>query len=212
MRERPILFSAPMVRAILEGRKTVTRRVVKAGIDLLTCAPIPAWEAFWNCHPCPYGQPGDRLWVREAWSHVPSTAYRCSDGVQQIEDPTSDGMAAVYHADWTRSSPGRWRPSIHMPRWASRITLEVTSVRVERLQDISEDQAAAEGVHRVSVGSGYQDRFSAEPMTWADAVETDAGHEDARLAFRDLWESINGAGSWNANPWVWAVAFRRITP
>jgi hypothetical protein len=98
-----------------------------------------------------------------------------------------------------------------MPRWASRITLEVTGVRVERLQDISDDQAAAEGIHRVSIGSGYQDRFSAEPVTWADAVETNAGHEDPSLAFRDLWESINGAGSWAANPWVWAVEFRRIT-
>jgi hypothetical protein len=98
-----------------------------------------------------------------------------------------------------------------MPRWASRITLEVIDVRVERLQDISDAQAEAEGIHRLSIGSGYQDRFSAEPLAWADVVESDAGREDPCRAFRDLWEAINGAGSWNANPRVWVIDFKRIT-
>jgi hypothetical protein len=98
-----------------------------------------------------------------------------------------------------------------MPRWASRITLKVTGVRVERLRSISEADAIAEGIHVVQIGSGYPDRYSPTPIAWADVIEQQAeAYEDPCMAYQDLWESINGAGSWAANPWVWVVEFRRI--
>ena len=245
-----------MVRADLEDRKAMTRRVVKPyrkhpivnladaeptlgysgrhndpdswGYEFLddgAPAPLSAWPEL-----CPYGQPGDRLWVREAW-RVPISlddlsgkqiAEKCLDaGYRKPWCPIqyeADG-ARISEKDWREFGPhpntqvpGRYRHARFMPRWASRLTLEVTGVRVERLQDISDAQAEAEGIHRLSIGSGYQDRFSAEPLAWADVVESDAGREDPCRAFRDLWESINGAGSWNANPWVWVVEFRRVIP
>ena len=211
VRERPILFSGPMVSALLDGRKTQTRRVVKPprGYEMPS-DPLDEGDIGDLVQACRYGRAGDRLWVRETWAHVPATAYRCSDGVQQTNDPTSAGMAAVYAAGWERSAPGRWKPSIHMPRWACRLVLEIADVRVQRLHDISEDDAIAEGIHRIEIGSGYPPMFSADPRTWADAVEQ---HPDVQAtpvaAFRELWESINGLASWAANPWVWAVTFRR---
>ena len=181
MKERPIIFSGPMVRAILDGRKTQTRRAVK---------PQPLWVASpgvpfktMDADPkgtinCPYGQPGDRLWVRESHYMILQT----HDG----------GAGAVeYRADYCDelASGIRWRPSIHMPRSASRITLEVVSVRVERLDEISEEDAKAEGYKSQSI-----------------MENPDAG----RLWFRDLWESINGPGSWAKNPFVWVVEFKRV--
>lgn len=200
MKERPILMSAPMVRAILAGTKTQTRRVVK---------PQPSWVAdpfvpfkSDDADPesiilCPYGQPGDRLWVRENFS-----------GPWCME--TQDGSAAVPPSKWGLGSRiwywadgepsyGDWtrpRPSIHMPRWASRITLEVTGVRVERLQDISVADAIAEGVNI------HPDHHGKPRESIYSAVE----------AYRDLWEQINGPGSWDANPLVWVVEFERIKP
>lgn len=173
MKERPILFSGPMVRAILEGRKTQTRRVVKpqpahiAGIGTVLNIDTITGKA------CPYGKPGDRLWVRETW-----------DGVRL----DGGGALVSYRADGDKpvTDDGRWHPSIHMPRWASRITLEVVSVRVERLQEISEEDAMAEGV------------------ALAENYRGPVAH------FASLWEQINGLGSWNANPWVWVVEFRRV--
>lgn len=217
MKERPILFSGEMVRAILGGRKTQTRRVVKPG--RLWPARLPVMGAseiqpgYWQLRsysgqawatdietsatviglPCPYGLPGDRLWVREAWALVPVTAYRCSDGVQQTTCPTDSDTAAVYRAGWDRCRPGRWRPSIHMPRWASRITLEVTGVRVERVQDITEADAQAEGVSP-----------SPRPCRGDSFIPM----------FAFLWDRLNagrGAG-WADNPWVWVVSFRRVQP
>ena len=213
MRERPILFSGPMVRAILEGRKTMTRRAVK-----LQTAPteypqgggakfvqISGKQYWWNSqkdHPahvtkaCPYGQPGDRLWVREAFSQHPQfadLAYR-ADG-EEFED--SHGFL------WEP----KWKPSIHMPRSASRILLEITAVRVERLHDISEADAQAEGVERVVVGSGWR--------RYCDPDSEEVGVPpcgDARRSFRSLWKYINGAESWNSNPWVWVVEFKRVQP
>lgn len=211
MKERPILFSAPMVRAILEGRKTQTRRVVKPQLDLglyLDWQEMDAFEGkarFRRVGPdypdtegddgivCPYGALGGRLWVRETWAirwyqggwHV----YFDADGEHSRRDevgafPLGKGRA------------GRLRPSIHMPRWASRITLEVTGVRVERLQDISEADAIAEGLLRDK--DGWR---GAPDLPWfASPV----------AAYRSLWESINGAGSWDANPRVWVVEFSRI--
>lgn len=219
MKERPILFSGTMVRAILSGSKSQTRRIVKPqpdadqvlsmrkgstgfqfAFDLSDfCRTTDARRIRWEV---PYGQPGDRLWVRETFAIVPRTAYARSDGVQQTlrpEDPY-DHDAAIYREGWTRSRGGfRWRPSIHMPRWASRLTLEITGVRVERLQDISEADAIAEGVTAVS--SGGVTLFT---TTGVNCFQT------AKDAYAALWESINGPGSWDANPWVWVVEFRRV--
>lgn len=227
MKERPILFSAPMVGAILEGRKTVTRRVVKFNAAGRAAYFGKQW------HPddadiakaCPYGQPGDRLWVRETWRSTASTL----DEARALTEDITSGTAVAYLAtsvdDLMRNGPmtradavecvkfETWKPSIHMPRWASRITLEITGVRAERVRDISEADAIAEGVHRIEIGSGYNDCFSATSTTWADVVEQQAAaYEDPRLAFRDLWDGINeqrGFG-WLANPYVWVIEFKRI--
>lgn len=212
-KERPIIFSDEMVRAILDGRKTQTRRVVKPhadwgdhphGIDLP--AQMDAFAApDWRHTHCPYGKPGDRLWGREAHAVVPATAYAAShdDGVPLPHRVSPDGhMWAVYRQGWTRCAPGRWRPSIHMPRWASRILLEVTDVRVERVQDLSEQDAQAEGVVPADEPLDVDD---AGIVTWAPSH---------REAFAHLWDSINakrGYG-WASNPWVWVVGFKRVTP
>lgn len=197
-----------MIRAILAGQKTQTRRVLRDQnpIDLgafvhgAHLSRRPVFDKIANAvigHrlapvSCPYGQPGDSLWVRETHAIVPRTAYRCSDGVQQVLRPDDDHDAAIFRASFDRSGNPGWRPSIHMPRWASRITLEITGLRVERLQAISEADAAAEGCpggHGSIPGYAY----SATP-----------GEQ-----FIELWKSINGADSWAANPWVWVVDFRR---
>lgn len=192
-----------MVRAILDGRKTQTRRVVKV-------QPDPDWmfnlrtvinteknsiefvdDDYRYCVACPYGQPGDELWVRETWRPL-------------CEFDPSPETGAAYWADShagleRRNGDAKWRPSIHMPRWASRITLTVKAVRVERLQDISEADAIAEGVELTQQSQGlYYKHPSDQRMT---AV--------ASLAFQWLWESINGPDSWDANPWVWVVEFER---
>lgn len=202
VKERPILFSGPMVSAILEGRKTVTRRPVK--IQPRSKGDIGSYglgQPFIR-HPdptkrnpeCPYGRPGDRLWVREAWAadaQVDSITPRDLSHGEPIAYP-ADG--SIRQTGCAMISQGRGRPSIHMPRWASRILLEVTDVRVERLQDISEEQAEAEGV-------GFLRHVP-------DADET----LTAAQLFECLWSSINGDDSWNGNPWVWVVEFRRIEP
>ena len=204
MTERPILFSAPMVRAILAGAKTQTRRVVKPqpADDIAPHAfPNREYQGWMSslrhehghqtAHFCPYGQPGDRLWVREAFAG--SIAYE-----RNGYPPKEWGNKIWYIADGEPRS-GQWtlpRPSIHMPRALSRITLEVTGVRVERLQDISEADAQAEGAPSADLVSGRECIFP---------------HQGTyRWGFRLLWESINGPGSWDANPWMWCVEFRRV--
>lgn len=190
MKERPILFSAPMVRALLAGTKTQTRRIAKPvrhpdlgnvyapGALVLEREPQHVID---RC--CPYGRPGDRLWVREThmnwWKLDPANP----------EGPRLFSHVAAYAADGYELEPGeRWIPSIHMLRAASRILLEITAVRVERLQDISEADALAEGVpHSLNLPGG---RF-------------------ARENFKHLWWTINGDGSWESNPWVWVVEFQR---
>jgi hypothetical protein len=215
MKETPILFSAPMVRAIRSGIKTQTRRVLKtepiydgrfaggwklqgkAGREAALCSPMIA-------DLCPYGQPGDQLWVRETHAIVPRTAYAHSEGVQQTLRPDDpyEHDAAIYREGWTRSNSGfRWRPSIHMPRWASRITLEITSVRVERLQDISEADCIAEGI---------EGTYLEEIQVWRDYQHEGKVFLSARHSYISLWESINGPGSWDANPWVWVVEFKEV--
>lgn len=210
MRERPILFSGPMVRAILEGRKTQTRRVMKPqpyvdkaaqGYNRVTwwprnaendggmITPIAMWRDdmpiketgasdIGKHSPFP---PGDRLWVREAWA--------------PCRDFESGLRSAIHRAGPWRNGKepsAKWKPSIHMPRWASRITLEVVAVRVERLQDISDDDIRAEGV--------------------TPDVATDHVRGPYYTAWAALWRSINGPDSWAANPWVWVVEFKRINP
>jgi hypothetical protein len=194
MEAKPILFREPMVRAIIEGRKTQTRRVVKLPDDILPertfvdpgnvpiFGPGPYVKAFHMVegeelmYPrirCPYGYPGDRLWVRETW---------CQD---------DSGNICFRADDWTDcpSETGKWRPSIYLPREFSRLTLEIAEVRVERVQDISPDDCVAESV--TVYGS------------------TDSG--DLRQAYAELWDSINGKTyPWASNPWVWAIHFSRL--
>lgn len=200
MADLPIIFSAPMVRALLEGRKTQTRRVIEAR-DLLS-HPLSGPEGERDIIITHYRQggevesrylfkpryaPGDRLYVREAHALVPATAYRMSEGVEQAIDPADSDRACVYAAGWVRSKP-RWRPSIHMPRWASRITLTVTEVRVQRLQDISEVDAFAEGCAR-----------------WGMDTPEGSVHYTVVEDFKRLWNSLHGANAWDANPWVVAL-------
>ena len=190
MKERPILFSGEMVRAILDGRKTMTRRVCKYQPSMSVRKAGPMWsikggDALWDFGnkivSCPYGQPGDFLWVREAW--MPFTEQGCPVGAtiyRATDHPEPDG-----------DSPLRWNPSIFMPKSASRITLEITAVRVERVQDISDDDALLEGCP-----SGNQKE----------------GMFTSRFYFRGLWDSLNakrGYG-WNSNCWIWAITFKRL--
>ena len=211
MKERPIRFSAPMVRAIIDGSKTQTRRVVKGWVP---CKPENDGESdVWQVYNgdtvaftflCPYGKPGDRLWVRETWAETdrhdgtPVVAYRAGGciGVGRTQRDGPDHLIRAFAWDDAPEGGIRWRASIHMPRWASRILLEVTDVRVERLQDISEADAQAEGVKVDGNGHAVRD----------DVVNVGG----ARTAFAELWESINGPDSWATNPWVWVVEFRRI--
>jgi hypothetical protein len=234
IKERPILFSAPMVRAIQEGRKTVTRRPVKVQPFDLSWSrrdhrfeytagraengdEIDGFYAYstrsggeWSAK-FPYGQPGDRLWVREAWTadaQVDAVAPRDLSQGEPIRYP-SDG--AIRQTGCSMITPGRTRPSIHMPRWVSRILLEITAVRVERLREgegetANESRYVAEGIHRIHHGDGayYFHPFNSDPGpgNWCDPFD----------AWRELWVSINGADSWNSNPWVWVVEFKQVTP
>lgn len=211
MKERPILFTAPMVRALLAGTKTQTRRVApirKLDItrhpgDMVTWSVsfLKAVKGVFGSHSGgkfselqaqsiiasqfnPYGQPGDRLWVREAfravWSedHEPPRALTPAHRIwYEADAPHQDGS-------------GKLRPGIFMPRWASRIALEITGLRVERLQDISDDDSLAEGIYPTATGL-----YPGSP----------------RAAYQKLWEQINGPGSWDANPCVWVIEFRRIS-
>ena len=199
MIEKPILFSGQMVRAILDGKKTMTRRVVK-NLDLIQDVNdgVPGFEdenGDWNltADRCPYGQPGDRLWVRETFSAgydagIPQkpgfgfslAPFRGADSVKKV----------VYKASWNGEDQPPWKPSIHMKREYSRILLEVVSVKVERLEEISEEDAKAEGCQ----------------------PRSDLDYAPLRWGFKELWDSINakrGYG-WGSNPWVWVISFKRI--
>ena len=198
MTERPILFSAPMVRAILAGTKTQTRRVLKGVQPWGVSNGKPEWAIAGSEPMCPYGQPGDRLWVRETHAPQPDCWGSWERWTRGAGGP---GPVIHYKASDERAWVDRWRPSIHMPRWASRITLEITSVRVERLQAIGQEDARAEGVHRNVDGlwSGGVWKHLAQPNRYSDPCN----------AFCDLWASINGGESWDTNPWVWVVEFKR---
>jgi hypothetical protein len=214
MKERPILFNGEMVKAILDGRKTQTRRVVKPQpIPFGESSPftkatlkehvgkpwMPVGGVFQDAWHKPFGHYGDRLWVRETW------------GIMSFHDPTDwcDGsIKGVSQSEiWTRftvehaanwklpNESSYWRPSIHMPRWASRIDLEITAVRVERLQEITEEDAKKEGV---MIGEDRSHSFAEHRMKYQP-------HKDAFIA---LWQSIYG--NWDANPWVWVYEFRKM--
>jgi hypothetical protein len=189
MTDRPIIFSAPMVRALLEGRKTQTRRLIKE------------WR--YGEPRLPY-RPGDRLYVREAHALVPSSAYRMSPGVPYTVNDEDGSQACVYREGWERSKPGTgWRPSIHMPRWASRLTLSVTEVRVQRLQEITEEDAWAEGCKPGELN----DRGEPFPAEERHPKGGTTGWDSARDWYADLWNSLHGPDAWDANPWVVAVSF-----
>ena len=221
---RPIIFSGPMVRAILEGRKTQTRRIVKpqpfgkflgllerpldegedpvlrawfgAGKDELTSSEIT----------CPHGKPGDLLWVREKWQdYCPMwdgawCGHGTQEGIARDHQPVyaaDDQAKHLRGPDGEQRLPLKWKPSIHMPHWASRITLEIVAVRVERLQEISEEDAKAEGVE-----------FSPSNIT----LQSPFGSGVYRNGFQALWSTIHaadGLNGWAANPWCWVIEFRR---
>lgn len=208
MTERPILFSAPMVRALLAGTKTQTRRIVKPQPDFMPDHGYRVGDALCcNGKPvmCPYGHPGNRLWVRE--THV--IVGPGSIGYGKI----IDGQIARYRAtEPDLSIVGGWSPSIYMPRWASRILLEIVAVRVKRLQDISEADAEAEGIETVLVSESdfrYVDYLRAGKR---DIGDKEATCGSAVHSYATLWESINGRDSWAANPWVWVIEFKRVAP
>lgn len=238
MKERPILFSGPMVRAILEGRKTQTRRIVKPtgahhifqfrGREEARGTDEPTGEWAW-CRAervisehirCPYGKPGDRLWVREAWRvGKPHDKIKPSDILDRVVT-RGQGVTVLYEVGgWKSFGPpgrmepvysddqpmpawaGKYRPSLFMPSWASRITLEITDVRAERLQSISESDAHAEGAI-------YGPLL---PMAWS---KPNCESDDAcmRSRFAALWDRLNATRGygWDVNPWVWTIEFRRI--
>lgn len=208
MKEIPILFSTMMVQANLEDRKGMTRRSMK---NQFTLEDDEYWKlyvdakgalhaiAHWKSNDlpvfpakslkCPYGKPGDMLWVRESW--------------QWIEGFGGSGIY-VFKTD-NNTNVERWRPSIHMPKEAARIWLEVTNVRIERLQDISEEDAIAEGVKK-RPGSDSSTRFDYRHYPYEHSYNV-----DAKVSFRTLWQSINGDDSWVANPWVWVISYKILS-
>lgn len=223
MKERPVIFNGEMVRAILDGRKTQTRRIVKSDcMDIGEKDDGSRWP--WREHdeggdywyPCPFGQVGDRLWVREAYQ---GPLFNFDQMETYLEDTSkferpefceyrADGGKTPEYYDADDNLRYGWKPSIHMPRWASRITLEITAVRVERLNDISEEDARAEGVRAIENnfgnGAAYCDYLLPNQDDFAE------WYNRANDSFKSLWKSIYGAESWRANPWVWVIDFRRV--
>lgn len=241
MKERPILMSAPMVIACLNDTKKQTRRIVK---------PAPSLPLVENPHgmtlrmdgvllgasKCPYGAPGDRLWVRETWqtgigADGPQITYKATPDYFQIDawDGPDEGAGpsfnydkcpcATWHtnlSDLMCGVEGNWRPGIHMPRWASRLLLEITDVRVERLQDISVEDAIAEGLKAITKDGGRTIKYGIPDRDgYPGDDNTGWPWEYWRIspvdAYHRLWEIINGPGSWDANPWVWVIEFKRIS-
>lgn len=196
-KENPILFSSAMVRAILDGRKTQTRRIVKdqpserecVRYDTITGEVVYEKDESSRIIPPAHGQPGDRLWVKET--------FRLANKTQSEPD-------VVYRADDPEVWGAPWKPSIFMPRKFSRITLEIESVRVERLHEISRQDAMAEGIYL-----NENDYWTAGEMEPGKVLR---GLESLELAYGRLWDYINGPGSWDKNPWVWVIQFRRLKP
>ncbi|MCK1125360.1 hypothetical protein MX034_15015 [Enterobacter bugandensis] len=222
MKERGMIFNGEMVRAILDGRKTQTRRVIQSaartmqarGLEVISHrAPGDKWygdyvfsmrdrNGVWHdftneqfLAKCPFGQPGDRIWVRETWAEAGA-------GAPDLKLYRANYPAHVpnHYENVPPAENVRWTPSIHMPRWASRILLEITDVRVERLNDISEEDARAEGI----IDGGCLNCGEPEPCGCANT------EPDATDAFAYLWQSIYGQENWNANPWVWVIEFKVV--
>ncbi|HBR2807541.1 TPA: hypothetical protein RRD95_002804 [Klebsiella pneumoniae] len=231
MKERGMIFNGEMVRALLDGRKTQTRRPIKwkqtrfTEIGEREDGSKWPWSEdaehacdFW--HPCPFGAVGDRIWVRETFQG-PLFDYDLMDSY--CKDPTpfekpefcvykADGVPAPEFYDADDELHCSWRPSIHMPRWASRILLEITDVRVERLNAISPEDAESEGLERTNfTGFGDEPGLPSypEPDVYFDPLKKQ-WKEYPPEAFAGLWESIYGEGSWQANPWVWVISFKRV--
>lgn len=175
VRSKPIPFIGPMVRALLENRKTQTRRLIKPDHTVIAGMPVRTW----GIRPCHFASPGDHMWVQETWAH------------QTIRNGSVIASRVIYEADGYGDLPIKWRRSSHLPKKYSRITIEAISVRPERLNEISEDDARSEGVDITDSVTG--------PM-----VGTYRG------AFCRLWETIYGPGSWDSNPWVWRIEFKKV--
>ncbi|MCL6399099.1 hypothetical protein EXT62_19760 [Pectobacterium carotovorum subsp. carotovorum] len=221
MKERGIIFNGEMVRATLDGRKTQTRRIVKHQPDEDGLARLnggPWMDTSERVYRCPFGQVGDRLYVRETFAILGNEDGCPIDWNGNLIKGDEKQAARIYKAScWQEpgnyglwSIPdrdiqyeGAWRPSIHMPRWASRILLEITDVRVERLNDISEEDCWSEGIDEVD---GRFENIEIIDM----ALKIGCCAEDAKPTFALLWQSIYGEESWDANPWVWAITFKRI--
>ncbi|ENX57627.1 MULTISPECIES: hypothetical protein [Acinetobacter] len=231
MKERPILFSTSMVQAILDGRKTQTRRIIKKAPTTAINHRLIELDNGWNwqvneqgvvptmhreiCNPmiCPYGMVGDRLWVRETWHVEPGARGWSMDenepctgwieykagGSKEVTAPDFDAVQRCFpkgEVDWD-FVPSDWRPSIFMPRWACRIVLEISNIRIERLQAISDSDAKAEGILETMYG-------------WKSQSDSYRYGETPRAAFHILWEEINGSDSLKANPWIWVVEFKLL--
>ena len=248
MTERGMIFNAEMVRAILDGRKTQTRRIMKPQPE-----PCPRGGHWWPSNvfktmlhveeemqngkggwgglvgdACPFGDVGDRIWVREAYRFPASLDDVSPTGVGEMAvatgyrkpwAPTFYEFTGTFSDGWKGfetppkvSDAGKLRPSIHMPRWASRILLEITDVRVERLNAISPEDAESEGLERTNfTGFGDEPGLPSypEPDVYFDPLKKQ-WKEYPPEAFAGLWESIYGEGSWKANPWVWVIEFKRV--
>lgn len=261
MRERPILFSAPMIRALLAGKKTQTRRIMKPqpeflqfhqyrgvtiydGESRMWCWKNLAVENIWDfpnnddrkclALRCPHGLPGDRLWVRESFQPLLTDGvewrdsdYKTGEGYT-VNYCATGGIQEFYDCANDEAFCDRITPSIFMPRWASRITLEISEVRIERLQEISEEDAISEGIEPLfdAETTRRMPECDLKPMPWQNylwhgnvgrsitAKQSNAwphqysSYEDPRDSYSSLWESINGAGSWAANPFVFAISFK----
>ncbi|WP_115656353.1 ASCH domain-containing protein [Klebsiella variicola] len=244
MKERGMIFNSEMVRAILDGRKTQTRRIMKVqpesnqlGLLLITDSTKHSdiGKYHWaesnatgnhvrsKLFSSPFGAVGERIWVRETWATLGNEDGCCVDWEDNLCKGDERSAARIYRASceqrpgdyglWSipddaywkphtkeHKFEGAWRPSIHMPRWASRILLEITDVRVERLNAISEEDARAEGI----IDGGCLNCGEPEPCGCANP------EPDATDAFAYLWQSIYGQDNWNANPWVWVIEFKRV--
>lgn len=206
MKERPIIFNSEMVRAILEGRKTQTRRPIKPQPLSVWCKePITVTDGKWTSQgcvsdlKCPHGQIGDRLWVRETWSEL---------NITESSDKSREGNKELIYKATNTEFPDSlpWRPSIHMPRWASRILLEITDARAERVQDISEEDAEAEGIYSKCKENHYS------PLGCEDCLNTGVIKDGPPIEyFQSLWNSIyKDNHSWAKNPWVGVTEFKKL--
>jgi hypothetical protein len=220
VKERPILFSGPMVRAILNGHKTQTRRVIKPqpltwkhderGFEFLrTDEHRPVFADTFARNYSPYGQSGDHLWVRETWAvgniYDNTTPRDICDDIRSREGfPSTKAPCKVAYPASDGCIGLKGRPSIHMPRWASRITLQVTGVRIEQLQSISNADIAAEGIEPIG-----EENTIANGSHVTQCGRLDGRYSTMRQLWSELWAKINGQASWDANPWVWVVEFAK---